>query len=238
MAFNQTQLYYPDELLIGPLHNVFLGNILSKLNSAINRRDARDIYSLFYKAEQHCNYLGIGFQPDLNDIKEASELIKIKNGELIYSPSTPTLLVPQLIIPVHINLISLIKENPNYIFSIKPREFEEIIAELFRARGYIVELTQATRDGGRDIIAIHEDFHIRSKYLIECKRYSLDKKVTVSVVRQLYGVKFHETVNKAILATTSAFTKDAREFASKHIWDLDLKAHDDIIQWIQEYRTK
>ena len=37
---------------------------------------------------------------------------------------------------------------------LKPREFEQLIAELWHGFGYDVDLTKQTRDGGKDIIAI------------------------------------------------------------------------------------
>ncbi len=66
-----------------------------------------------------------------------------------------------------------------------------------------------TRDGGRDIVAIGEKARSLLKYIIECKRHRKDRKVGISYVRALYGVKLSEGATKAILATTSGFTKGA-----------------------------
>jgi hypothetical protein len=46
-----------------------------------------------------------------------------------------------------------------------------------------------------------------------------------------------EAANKAVLVTSSGFTRDARRFASEHLWDLDLKAYDDVIKWVSHYAT-
>jgi HJR/Mrr/RecB family endonuclease len=128
-----------------------------------------------------------------------------------------------------------IAKSPRLIHQISPRQFEEIVAELFAMNGYKVELTKMTRDGGRDIVAIYETMGISTKYLIECKRYAMSNKVSLGLVQRLFGVMVAEQANKAILATTSTFTKDARFFANTHMWDLDLKDYNDILMWINSY---
>jgi HJR/Mrr/RecB family endonuclease len=124
------------------------------------------------------------------------------------------------------------------MLSLPSRAFEELVAELFAARGFDVELTSATRDGGRDIIAVHETMGLRSRYLIECKRYAPQNRVGLAIVQRLFGVKMAENANKAIIATTSNFTRDAKSFAAQRVWDLDLKAYNDILQWVREYRQQ
>lgn len=218
-----------------PEHIWELEDKLKKIKTSILQRDSSQLAPLFDDVERCCSYLGVEFTLDHEVLDDALSISNIIVRQPIFTPPKLTFLTSNLIIPVHSNLISLIRERPESIFMITPREFEEIIAELFRARGFNVELTQATRDGGRDIIAINETMNVRSKYLIECKRYSLDRKVTLSIVQRLYGVQQSEAANKAILATSSTFTKDALNFASHHVWDLDLKSYDDIMSWIREY---
>jgi hypothetical protein len=236
---NQLSIYFDDDQVvyeeISEIPVEEIEEIFSSIDIAISQRDSKNIYPLLKKAERSCKFLDVNYSSDLDDINEAVYLTKIQTASLIYLPPKPTIIIPRLILPVHSQLIDLIKNDPKMIFQISPREFEEIIAELFKARGFEIELTRQTRDGGRDIIAISEHLDIRSKYLIECKRYLPDNKVTISLVQRLYGVKMAESANKAILATTSSFTKPAKEFASEHIWDLDLKAYDDIMGWIKSY---
>lgn len=86
-------------------------------------------------------------------------------------------------------LITALKADDQLLGEITPRQFEEIVAEVFKSKGYEVDLTKRTRDGGKDIIAIHTDtLGIRNKYFIECKCYSESNKISVDVVRALYGV--------------------------------------------------
>lgn len=138
-------------------------------------------------------------------------------------------------------LVTVLRESPHLLRDISHREFEEVVAELFRAKGFQVDLTKRTRDGGKDVIAIHTDsFGIKSKYFIECKHYAESNKIGVDVVRALHGVKnTKDGPNKTIIATTSSFTAAARKFVDAEItskWDMSLADYDDIVRWVQDYR--
>lgn len=137
-------------------------------------------------------------------------------------------------------LINALKSSPYLLGELSPRQFEEIVAEVFRAKGYKVDLTKRTRDGGKDIIAIHTDaMGIENKYFIECKCYAEDNKIGVDIVRSLYGVK--NTIdgpNKAILVTTSTFTSGAKTFVENEAtssWDLALADRDQLLSWLDSY---
>lgn len=133
------------------------------------------------------------------------------------------------------NMVTELAKNPQQLYQITPRDFEEIIAHIFSRNGFQVELTKQSRDGGRDIIAIKSDLGIPSKYIIECKRYSYDNPVSVELVRSLYGVQMQEGANKSVLATTSRFTSDAQKFAvatNTTQWGMALKDFDDICNWL------
>jgi len=129
-------------------------------------------------------------------------------------------------------LIQNLARNPDDLFLLDPRRFEEIVCELWKRFGYEVELTCRTRDNGRDIIAVKRA-EAQVRYLIECKRHGRRNKVGVELVRGLYGVKAHEQATKAILATTSWFTRPAQEFFDAHRWELEPRDHDGIIDWIE-----
>jgi HJR/Mrr/RecB family endonuclease len=90
--------------------------------------------------------------------------------------------------------------HPDAVFQLKPRVFEKLIAEVMRSLGYEVELTAQTRDGGKDLIAIHKDsLGIPNRYIVECKRWKRSRKVSVDVVRALYGVKQMEQADQSDL---------------------------------------
>ena len=111
--------------------------------------------------------------------------------------------------------IEQILRDREAIYRISPRDFEELVAEVFSQQGYNVEITPATRDGGCDIVATRDINGIPYMILIECKKYSVSHKVDVQLVRSLLGVQSDRKANKAILVTTSLFTRDARRFAER-----------------------
>ena len=137
-------------------------------------------------------------------------------------------------------IIREIQLSPELLRNVSPRQFEEVVAELFRARGFDVELTKRTRDGGKDIIAISTDrLGIKLKYFVECKHYAESNKVGVDVVRALHGVKNTKNgPNKTIIATTSSFTADAINFAVNEAtssWDVTLADYNQIMSWVGGY---
>jgi hypothetical protein len=131
-------------------------------------------------------------------------------------------------------LIERLHKYPDDLRIIDRRKFEEVVAELFNGFGYEIELTQCTRDGGKDIITIKRQ-EVDVKFLIECKRPDPGNPIGVSTVRELLGVKVDDNATKAILATTTFFTKDANLFFEKHRWELELKDYSAITIWIADY---
>lgn len=130
--------------------------------------------------------------------------------------------------------IDRVLENKNVMYQLTPREFEELVAEIFSQQGYNVKITPATRDGGYDMIATREDIKgIPYAILIECKRYTPGHKVGVQLVRSLRGVQSDQGANKAILITTSLFTKDARDYAARHKYLISLMDVNDLLNMMK-----
>ncbi len=124
--------------------------------------------------------------------------------------------------------------NPRELINVDRRVFEELIAEIFSRQGYEVELTKQTRDGGYDVVAVKNQ-GIMARYLIECKRLDIGKKMGIRPIRELYAVKVSEKATKAILVTTATFTRDAKLFLNEHRWELEGKDFDDIMGWMRLY---
>ena len=90
------------------------------------------------------------------------------------------------------------------------REFETLVGEGFRRRGFeVVERGGAGPDGGVDLALArgHE------RFLVQCKQWRA-RQVGVAVVRELYGVMAAERVAGGYVVTSGTYTKDARQFAS------------------------
>lgn len=121
------------------------------------------------------------------------------------------------------------------LYSLSPREFEELVASIFSNEGYEVNITPATRDGGIDVIAERRNsLDLPDQWIIQCKRYRQDNKVSVNVVRQLAGVKSLLNSRNAALITTSEFTREANLFAE--CAGIDLVDRKKLIRWISNYK--
>ena len=112
-------------------------------------------------------------------------------------------------------LIMEIDRNPELVYDITSREFEEVVERLFQDEGFETKLTQATRDGGRDIIATKYEMGKPVVFYVECKRYGKRNSAGVNIVRSLYGVQSSDRINKSILVTTGHVTRDARRFVAE-----------------------
>lgn len=152
--------------------------------------------------------------------------------------------IPNLILPSHLvksvveineEFLAYLAKHPELLRDITPRNFEGVVAAIFKNQGFEVELTPASRDGGFDVMAARKDQFGEHLYLIECKRYSLTNKVGVEIVRGLYGAKMAKSATKGIIATTSYFTKDAIDFATPLQYELSLNDFDAVKKWLEKY---
>lgn len=106
-----------------------------------------------------------------------------------------------------------------------------------KSLGFEVELTAQTRDGGADIIALHRDkLGIQTRYLVECKRWKQERKVSVDFVRALYGVKEINKADHAVFVTTGRFTRDAYALAKTgRARNLTLVDYEKLQEWFKNY---
>ncbi len=128
-----------------------------------------------------------------------------------------------------------LSKHPEKIYNLSSRQFEELIADILKDLGFDVELTKATRDGGRDIIASIRNTVSTFLAYIECKRYSSDNKVGVGIIREVAGVHYIRKPSKSMIVTSSFFTQDAVNEAKIMENQLDLKDYDDIKEWLKGY---
>ncbi len=88
-------------------------------------------------------------------------------------------------------------------------EFEMLVGEAFRLQGYrVTETGGGGPDGGIDL-ALTKD---TEKFLVQCKQWKAYK-VSVNVVRELYGVMAATGAAGSFVVTSGRFTDDARKFA-------------------------
>ncbi len=96
------------------------------------------------------------------------------------------------------------------------REIEQLVAEIYRRRGYrVAENTSLGPDGGIDLRLTKDGGFT----LVQCKHWHT-RKVGVSVVRELFGVMTSEGADAGIVVCTGIFTEDAKVFAQDKPIDL------------------
>lgn len=106
-------------------------------------------------------------------------------------------------------ILQMIHAHPDLVFSLPPRRFEEICAEMFRRLGYDVTLTPPTKDGGKDLIVVKRSDLGTMLTFVECKRYDPGRPVGVEIVRALNGVVEEGRATSGMVLTSSRFTKGA-----------------------------
>jgi restriction system protein len=101
------------------------------------------------------------------------------------------------------------------------QEFEALVGEAFRRRGFTVSETGGGGpDGGIDL-ALRKD---NETFLVQCKQWKAYK-VGVDVVRELYGVMAAKSATGGFVVTSGAFTEEAGGFAiGRNIELMDGKA--------------
>ena len=100
-------------------------------------------------------------------------------------------------------------------------EFEERCARLLEARGWRVNRTPVSRDGGVDLVARRTDeVGIEQQLYVQCKDYA--RPVGVEVVRELLGVLPASPPTRGVLAARGGVTSDAKRLADDRavqVWD-------------------
>ena len=101
------------------------------------------------------------------------------------------------------------------------QQFEALVGEAFRRKGYTVtETGGGGADGGIDLALKKEG----ETFLVQCKQWKAYK-VSVNTVRELYGVMAAQGATGGFVVTSGVFTDDARAFAvGRNIELLDGKA--------------
>lgn len=115
-----------------------------------------------------------------------------------------------------------------------PRQFEELVAELFIEKGYDVELTQQTRDGGKDLIIMNRSDIGNFMVYAECKHYRPDRPVGVDIITQLLGRINFDRATAGMVVTSSYFSPDAKDFQSQIEHQMSLIDYVKLSSWIEQ----
>lgn len=120
-------------------------------------------------------------------------------------------------------LVSEVVRDPSVIERLPPEEFERLVAKLFEERGFSVRIAPPTADAGFDLILEGEPLTI-----VEVKRYRRPNLVSVGTVRELLGSLTAAGAERAILVSSSGFTKAAQAAAAN--WPVELMTLEDVLR--------
>ena len=171
--------------------------------------------------------VNIGHTPlYIPSIETPFEITRFKSPSLIVAVSDCTR-----------ELVEHLKSNPNDLYQIHPRTFEEMVAAIFRNEGFETELVGSWNqaDGGVDVIAIKKVVDgIDLRTAIQCKRYKPTRRITADPIRSLAGVLDRYRAHVGVVATTSYFTEPAQEETESHLWRIGLRDYNSIVSSLRE----
>ena len=111
-------------------------------------------------------------------------------------------------------------------------EFEDIIADLFRALGYgDVERIGGSGDLGVDLSAIDQN---GLRVIVQCKRYGRGQRIGSPAVQMLIGAVANQGADRGIFVTTSTYTAPAIQAASSGRVTIDLIDGDGLTRLAQD----
>jgi len=89
------------------------------------------------------------------------------------------------------------------------QEFEMLVGEAFRRKGFaVIENMTGGADGGIDLLLKRDD----KTHIVQCKHWR-SKKIGVSIVREMFGIKEATNAKSVFIVASGTFTKDAIAFA-------------------------
>jgi len=98
----------------------------------------------------------------------------------------------------------------NVLNDMRWQEFELLVGEAFRRKGFSVSETGGGgADGGVDLVLTKG----KEKFLVQCKQWRAFK-VGVGVVRELYGVMAANGATGGYVISSGQFSQEARDFAT------------------------
>jgi restriction system protein len=137
------------------------------------------------------------------------------------------------VIEVAEELLIKLREEPELLYEIDPRKFEEVIAELMSRIGFQdVRLTPKTKDRGRDVIAKFQVPTGLLHVIAECKRLAPGNPVGLAIVERFLFTIEDERAAFGMIATTSYFSRGARAKAKEYEARIHLAEFEQLSVWL------
>lgn len=142
-------------------------------------------------------------------------------AEIMYIPDDRIIGINQCIAIIEAKFINTNKDLESYITDLTPRDFELLIGNLYRSLGFEVEITPATRDGGKDIIARINREEGKEVVYVECKLYKTTK-LSKTSVRNFCCAVLKDNINRGALFCTGYVNERLKKFDNRiQIWTIE-----------------
>lgn len=177
-------------------------------------------------------YTVLGIYPKGRNTKEQENADQISEKVIseIYLPDEKKSITDEsptiAIMPANDKVFAYLAEHPSELYNLTSREFEEFMAQLYNKLGYNAELTKATIDGGKDIILRKPDILGDMVFYVECKQYNSKNKVGIDIIQRFAGIIEMDKINGGIIATTTFFSKDAKNWVIEKDLNCRILIHD------------
>ena len=202
-------------LVIFLIINLFLKNVYLILN----RKSIKKYYLLKEHLEENIKLE----KKDSEDIKVIQQNIEKSSKDLLYYQEclkkAQEVEAMKIAKQEKLEAEKKIQELENRQFQMKADfwlklngyDFENEIAKLFKRKGYKVQQTSFSGDGGADIIVTDTS---GEKFIIQCKNHK--NPVSPHIARDLLGTLIDYKVDSGILINTGGFTHGTIKFSLKH----------------------
>lgn len=226
----KVESYDPDD-------RIYTRNWANKLREVLNKwcNHIEIIPSIasVYDITQKRNFYH-GWSLDLNPMNAAKEII---DGVRKRQGSDDKVLRPLCLERANLEIMKWLSERPNDIDRVHDRSFEAIVAEVISNKGWKVELTKRTRDGGYDILCLKADeLGFPVTMIVETKLYGFGHSVGLPIVDRLMGVSSRIEADRALVVTNSRFTIDVwKHWEHRVNRDLGLIDRQELIDWLRQY---
>jgi restriction system protein len=180
-----------------------------------------------------------GVSRTVQELEERTSVLLLS----VVTPASPTAegqLIEAVALP-WFKIVDLILDEPDTIYKLNWRKWEELIAGAYRQEGFDVILTPRSNDRGRDIIASSKDLG-NIRFFDQVKAYSPGHLVTAEEVRAMIGVlSLEPNVSKAVITTTSTFAPGVMKdpnIVKLMPYRLELKPREQLIEWLASIANK
>lgn len=134
---------------------------------------------------------------------------------------------------VYSELYSHFGRRPEDLYQLHWRDYEILLAEIFKTQGFDTMLGPGSNDGGIDITLIQRNPIGDIVTVVQAKKYAPKNKIELTEVQALYGAQMADNVPNGLFVTTSSYAPAAARFAARENVEMQLATSSEVADWCQ-----